>query len=180
MNSFFLPSSLFFLLYSQFSVCACLVSQSCPTFCDSMDCSPPGSSVHGDSPGKNTGVGCYALLQGIFPTQEWTLQHLNHQERPTQCMVSFKCYLPRRPWSHPILLKLYKLLRLPGILVLPCLLVYPSRCKLSFTFCDKPSLILFFSRIKCVSSRLPQYPIHTPIPSVTTLDVNCYFLYLPS
>ena len=28
-----------------------------------MDCSPPGSSVHGDSPGKNTGVGCHALLQ---------------------------------------------------------------------------------------------------------------------
>ena len=37
--------------------------------CDPMDCSPSGSSVHGDSPGKNTGVGCYALLQGIFPTQ---------------------------------------------------------------------------------------------------------------
>ena len=34
-----------------------------------MDCSPPGSSVHGDSPGKDTGVGCHALLQGIFPTQ---------------------------------------------------------------------------------------------------------------
>ena len=34
-----------------------------------MDCSPPGSSVHGESPGKNTGVGCHALLQGIFPTQ---------------------------------------------------------------------------------------------------------------
>ena len=30
---------------------------------------PPGSSVHGHSPGKNTGVGCHALLQGIFPTQ---------------------------------------------------------------------------------------------------------------
>ena len=28
-----------------------------------------GSSVHGDSPGKNTGVGCHALLQWIFPTQ---------------------------------------------------------------------------------------------------------------
>ena len=26
---------------------ACLVTQSCPTLCDSMDCSPPGSSVHG-------------------------------------------------------------------------------------------------------------------------------------
>ena len=24
--------------------------------CDSMNCSPPGSSVHGDSSGKNTGV----------------------------------------------------------------------------------------------------------------------------
>ena len=34
-----------------------------------MDCSLPGSSVHGDSPGKNTGVGCHSLLQGIFPTQ---------------------------------------------------------------------------------------------------------------
>ena len=29
----------------------------------------PGSSVHGDSPGENTGVDCHALLQGIFPTQ---------------------------------------------------------------------------------------------------------------
>ena len=47
----------------------CLVAQSCPTPCDPMDCSPPGSSVHEDSPGKNTGVGCQALLQGIFPTQ---------------------------------------------------------------------------------------------------------------
>ena len=34
-----------------------------------MDYSPPSSSVHGNSPGKNTGVGCHALLQGIFPTQ---------------------------------------------------------------------------------------------------------------
>ena len=43
--------------------------QSYPTLCDPMDRSPPGSSVHGDSPGKNSGVGCHALLQGIFPTQ---------------------------------------------------------------------------------------------------------------
>ena len=28
--------------------------QSCLTLCDPMDCSPPDSSVHGDSPGKNT------------------------------------------------------------------------------------------------------------------------------
>ena len=50
-------------------VCVCLVTQSCPTLCNPMDCSPPGSPVHEDSPGKNTGVGCHALLQGIFPIQ---------------------------------------------------------------------------------------------------------------
>ena len=42
----------------------------------SMDCNLPGSSVHGDSPGKNTGVGCHALLQGIFPTQGLNLHLL--------------------------------------------------------------------------------------------------------
>ena len=47
----------------------CLVTEPCLTFCDLMDCSLPGSSVHGDSPGKNTGLGCHVLLQGIFPTQ---------------------------------------------------------------------------------------------------------------
>ena len=47
----------------------CLGTQSCLSLCDPVDCSPPGSSVHGDAPGKNTGVSCHALLQGIFPTQ---------------------------------------------------------------------------------------------------------------
>ena len=45
----------------------CVVAQLCATLCHPMDCSPPGSSVHGDSPDKNTGVGCHALLQGDFP-----------------------------------------------------------------------------------------------------------------
>ena len=40
-----------------------------PTLCNPMDSSPPGSSLHGDSPDKNTGVGSHSLLQGIFPTQ---------------------------------------------------------------------------------------------------------------
>ena len=43
--------------------------QSCLTLYDPMDYSLPASSVHGDSSGKNAGVGCHALLQGIFPTQ---------------------------------------------------------------------------------------------------------------
>ena len=45
----------------------CLVSQSCPTLCDPMDCSPPGSSVHGDSLGKNTGVGLPCPPPGDLP-----------------------------------------------------------------------------------------------------------------
>ena len=69
----------------------CLVTQSHPNLCNSMDCSPPGSSVHGDSSGKNTGVGCHALLQGIFPTKgsnpgfppcRQILYHLSHQGSP--------------------------------------------------------------------------------------------------
>ena len=75
------------------SVCCCLVAKSCPTLCDPMDYSQPDSSVHGDSPGKNT-VGCHAFLQRIFPTQglnpllshyrwnTWVLNHLSHQGSP--------------------------------------------------------------------------------------------------
>ena len=50
-------------------LCCCCVAKSCPTLCNTMDCRPPGSSVLWDSPGKNPGVGCHFLLQGIFPTQ---------------------------------------------------------------------------------------------------------------
>ena len=44
-----------------------LVTQSCPTLCDPMDCGLPGSSVHGIL--QNTGVGCHFPPQGIFPMQ---------------------------------------------------------------------------------------------------------------
>ena len=56
-----------------------------------MDYSPPGSSVHGDSPGKNTGKDCHELLQGIFPAQRsnlglphcrWIFYCLSHQGSP--------------------------------------------------------------------------------------------------
>ena len=76
-------------------LCLCLVTQSCLTLCDPSWtlCSPPGSSVHVDSPGKNTRMGCHALLQGIFPTQglnpgilhcRWVLYCLSHQGSPNQ------------------------------------------------------------------------------------------------
>ena len=74
--------------------CFCLkvlVAQSCPTLWDPMDCSPPGPSVHGDSPGKTAGAGFHSLLQGTFPTQGLNrgllycrriLYQLSHQGSP--------------------------------------------------------------------------------------------------
>ena len=69
----------------------CLVTQSCYP----IDCSPPGPSVHGECPGKNTRVDCHALLQEIFSTQglnpglqhcRQILYHLNHQGSPSDTM----------------------------------------------------------------------------------------------
>ena len=51
---------------------------------DPMDCSPPGSSVHGDSPGKNTGVGSHSLLQGIFLTRDQTLVSCIAESLPSE------------------------------------------------------------------------------------------------
>ena len=76
-----------------------LVTQSCPTLCDPMD--PSRLLCPWDSPGKNTGVGCHFLLQGIFPTQglnpgllhfRQILYHLSHQESPR---LGFKYFLPQ-------------------------------------------------------------------------------------
>ena len=71
-------------------ICAVyLITQSCAILCNPMDSSLPGSSVHGDSPGKNTAVGCHTLLQGIFPSQglnpglmhcRQILYHLSYRE----------------------------------------------------------------------------------------------------
>ena len=60
--------------YNLNSVCMCAkLLQSCLTLRDPMDCSPPGPCVREDSPGKNSAVGYYALLQGIFSTKGWNL-----------------------------------------------------------------------------------------------------------
>ena len=61
-------------------VCKCQLFHSLSHIwpCNPM-CSPPGSSVHEDSPGKNTGVGCHFLLQGIFLGQGSNPQLLHWQ-----------------------------------------------------------------------------------------------------
>ena len=86
-----------------FSVLLCC-AQSCPTLCNPLDCNPPGCSVHGDSPGKTTGVGCHTLLQGIFLTQgtnpvlpncRQILYQLSHQAQ----FLLFFCY------NYPVMWK---------------------------------------------------------------------------
>ena len=76
---------------------ACMFSdaQSCLTLYNPMDCSPLGSSIHGiDSPGRNTGVGCHALLQGVFPMQGSSL--------PLLCLLNWQVdSLPLAPPGKP-------------------------------------------------------------------------------
>ena len=50
--------------------CCCLVTKLCQTLCDPMDCSPPSSSVHGDSPGKNTGAAAIFFCRGSSPPRD--------------------------------------------------------------------------------------------------------------
>ena len=73
-------NSIQYIQYLWYCAVPSLVAQLCPTLGDPMDCSLPGSSVHGDSPGKNPGVGCHALLQGIFPTQGSKLGLLHYRQ----------------------------------------------------------------------------------------------------
>ena len=79
---------------SYFTLYAVLCLVTVLSICDPMDYSLSDFFAHGDSPGKNTGVGCHAFLQRIFPTQglntlpphcrwnTWVLNHLNHQGSP--------------------------------------------------------------------------------------------------
>ena len=75
--------------------CSCVLS--CSVVANSLRLQElQSANVHRDSPGKNTGVGCHALLQGIFPTQglnpgllhcRWILYQLSYQGSPRQCVL---------------------------------------------------------------------------------------------
>ena len=69
------------------------VSQSCPTLCNPMDCSPPGFCPW-NFPGKNTGVDCHSLLQRNFPTQGLN-PGLLHRRQILYCLSS------RDHWGNP-------------------------------------------------------------------------------
>ena len=96
----------------------CMRALSCLTVYNSMDCSPPGSSGHGIFLGKNTGVGCHFLLQGIFLTQgsnpgiphcRWILYsliHLGSPIRSDQSLSRVRLFVTPRTAAHQALLSM--------------------------------------------------------------------------
>ena len=72
----------------------CLVAQLCLTLCNPVDCSLPGSSVHGASPGKNTGVGLPGPPPGDFPDTEI------EPGSPASQVDSLLAELPGEPLLH--------------------------------------------------------------------------------
>ena len=77
-----------------------LFSQSCLILCSPMDCSLPDSSVHWDSPGKNTGVGGHSLLHRISPTQG-SNPGLPHCRKVLYCL-NHQVWVPisKHRWHH--------------------------------------------------------------------------------
>ena len=95
--------------------------QSCLNLCYPMDSSPPGFSVHGDSPGKNTGVGCHFLLSVIFHLQ--LLQNIGYIPCVVQYVTElilhtlfctshlpypYVAYPPLHPHWQPLISSLYR------------------------------------------------------------------------
>ena len=95
-----------------FNFCACSVAQLCPTLCNSMDCNPPGSSVHGISqarilegaaisscrwsswPRDQTRAYCISCFAGRFFTTRATRQvpfNFYWSIMDLQCCVNFRC-----------------------------------------------------------------------------------------
>jgi len=96
------------------------------------------------SPGKNTGVGCHSLLQGIFPTQESNLH-----------LLSLLCWqvgsLPLAP---------------PGKLFLECILNYPVPLHLRVNPEEVKRIHEFVSVTSYLSSSLLSLlPLPTSLPS---------------
>ena len=116
--------------------------QLCPTLCNLMDCSPPG---------KNTGVGCHAFLQGIFPTQGLNLHFLDLLQ-----------------WQVGFLL-----LVLPGKPIHPLILIHSLLSDFRFTQWDdpfqKPKLSPFLNA-ECLKFPLKSITILVTLPTLNSID----------
>ena len=83
-----------YLLWTLLWSCSCLVAQLCLTLCDPMDCSPPGSSVHGIS--KTRVLGWDLNIPVYWPCKIWVNiypQHFNYNfSNPEVLKILVICY----------------------------------------------------------------------------------------
>ena len=63
-TTYWVPGFFFF-----YNGCCCLITKSCLTLLQPCGLWPARLLCPWDFPGKNTGLGCYFFIQGIFPTQ---------------------------------------------------------------------------------------------------------------
>jgi len=123
--------------------------QSYPTLWDTMDCMMQGSSVHGDSLGKNIGVGCHAVIQGNLA---------NPGTEPTQY-----------PLDLFILLEIAKVHSFYGWIVSHyiCILhlLYP------FIHWQTPGCLHVFSFHDPMNRSTPGLPVHYQLPEFTQTHV---------
>ena len=99
----------------------CFITHLCLTPCNPMDYSLPGSFVHRDSPGKNTGVGCHALFLGIFPAQ-WSnlsLLHWQADSLPLSHPGSPQKWADTFTWNVILCLQVSTILPSPILLAVP-------------------------------------------------------------
>ena len=91
-------------------ICCCLVAKSCPTLCDSMDCSPPGSSLHGILQARILEWVAIPFSRGSSWPRDWTrvscigtqiLYHWAIWEAPTELSEISKLERPCRPTLLP-------------------------------------------------------------------------------
>ena len=86
------------------ALCACKVTQWCRALCDPLDCSPPGSSVHGNFLARVLERVANFLLHGIFPTQRLN-PHLLCPLFSRQLLYTLSCQgSPIWPWDPSKLL----------------------------------------------------------------------------
>ena len=136
-----------FYIYCMVVYVCVLVAQSCPTLCNPMYCSPTDASVHGFSR-QEYGVGCYFLLQGIFPTQESNLGLL-YCRQILYSLIHQICQCYSLISSHPLLPVLilnwqpvkfkYMLKKLHFILSSPTFCIF-----MSYFICSCPPLNCLF------------------------------------
>ena len=141
--------------------------QSCLTLCDPMDCSLPGSSVHGILQAE---VGCHALLQGIFPTQGLNPRIL--------CLLHWQAgSLPLAPGDAAVLLKLFlhhSHLRAQAAVVvqslIPVLLCDPTDCSTPGFPVLHDLLDLAQIHVRWVDDAIqPSHPLSPPFPPALKL-----------